>query len=59
MNVANKLTEATALSSAVDAPPPRLMDAMLGRPVWAARCATKFNPATLFRQYPPTESDRK
>lgn len=34
-----ELTATTALSSALDAPPPRLIDAIVGRPDWAA-CLT-------------------
>ena len=59
VNVVNKLSEATVLSSAVEVPSPGLVDAMPGRPVWAACCATKFKSATLSHQYPPTESDWK
>ena len=35
-----ELTATTALSSALDAPPPRLIDAIVGRPDWAACLAT-------------------
>ena len=41
------LTEATALSREVEAPPPRLMEAMEGRPEDLALVRTKFKPETL------------
>lgn len=41
------LTEATALSRELEAPPPRDMETILGRPVEACRLMTKFKPETL------------
>lgn len=41
------LTDATALSSEVDAPPPRLMDTIEGRPEARTEVMTKFKPETL------------
>jgi hypothetical protein len=41
------LTVVTALSTAVEAPPPKLMEAMLGRPVPGAVVATQSIPEIL------------
>lgn len=41
-------TEATALSRDVEAPPPRLIVAIEGRPDERAEVRTKFKPDTLF-----------
>lgn len=40
-------TEATALSKAVEAPPPRLIETMEGRPEERAEDRTKLRPETL------------
>lgn len=45
------LTEDTALSREVEGLPPRLMEAIDGRPEEAACWATKFRPETLIYDY--------
>ena len=48
----DKLTEATALSRAVDAGPPKLIVAIEGRPEEAADDAAKFIPETMSETNP-------
>lgn len=48
MSSSNTLTPATALSTAAEALPPRLMDAIEGRPDARAEFRTKFMPEMLF-----------
>lgn len=45
-------TAMTALSNEVETPPPRLKDAMEGRPVRRYSCATKFRPEILYQTIP-------